>query len=195
MSKKILREGVRSVVREQDVREEAKMVAAIEPALPAPQAETGDEGKRRIEEIRARRKERGSVDVSELNQKLSVPEDQKDPRFTYRMVLDTGNRIHDLKAKDWDVAPGATASGDPRNVGVGTVIERMGNTRTVPKPERHVLMRKPKEFYEEDHARKAAKIKKDEEAIVRTGAVGGAEGLSGPGSYIPAGGMKIEHGR
>jgi hypothetical protein len=154
-----------------------------------------DEGARRIAEIRSRRQERGHVDVSELNQKLTVADDRKDPRFTYRWALDVGNRIHDLKAKDWDIAPGSTTAGDARDVGVGTVPERMGNTRTVPKPERHVLMRKPKEFYEEDSSRKAAKIKKDEESIMRTGDVRSPEGLSGPGSYIPAGGMKIEHGR
>ena len=144
--------------------------------------------------MRAERQARGTPKGPTLNQKLSIPEDKKDPRFTYRMVLDTGNRVHDLKAKDWEIAPGETAANDPRNMGVGTVIERMGNVRTVPKPERHILMRKPKEFYQEDKAREAAKIKADEDALCK-GDVKNPQGLSGPGSYIPSGGMKIEHGR
>ena len=163
--------------------------------LPAtPEAPRQDDAGKRIAEIRAKRAQRGAMDVSGMNQKLSIPEDKKDPRFTYRMVLDVGNRVHDLKAKDWDMAPGETAEGDARNMGTGTVIERMGNVRTVPKPERHVLMRKPKEFYEEDKAREQAKIKEHEKAIVR-GQARNAEGQSEPGMYIPEGGMKIEHGR
>jgi phage/plasmid primase-like uncharacterized protein len=55
-------------------------------------------------------------------------------------------------------------------------------------------MRKPREFYEEDKAREAAKLKEQEQAIVR-GQSRNAEGKSEPGMYIPEGGMKIEHGR
>lgn len=160
---------------------------------PSPEGEM-DEASKRIEEIRARRRERGNVDVSGFNQKLSVPEERKDPRFVYRWALDSANRMHDLRAKDWDVAPPETTAGDLRDMGTGTVIERMGNVKTVPKPERHVLVRKPREFYEEDKAREAAKLKEQEQAIVR-GQTRNAEGQSEPGMYIPAGGMKIEHGR
>lgn len=155
---------------------------------------TGDEASKRIEEIRARRKERGTMDVSGFNQKLSVDEAKKDPRFVYRWALDSANRMHDLRAKDWDPAPAETTAGDLRDMGTGTVIERMGNVKTTPKPERHVLMRKPREFYEEDKAREAAKLKEQEKAILR-GQVRNAEGKSEPGMYIPEGGMKIEHGR
>jgi hypothetical protein len=161
---------------------------------PEPPAGELDEASKRIEEIRARRRERGTVDVSGLNQKLSIPENRKDPRFTYRWVIDSANRVHDLRARDWDTAPADTTAGDMRDMGTGTVIERMGNVKTVPKPERHILMRKPREFYEEDKAREAAKLKEQEQAIVR-GQARNAEGKSEPGMYIPEGGMKIEHGR
>jgi hypothetical protein len=153
-----------------------------------------DEGSKRIEEIRARRRERGNVDVSGFTQKLSVPEERKDPRFVYRWALDSANRMHDLRAKDWDPAPAETTAGDLHDMGTGTVVERMGNVKTVPKPERHVLVRKPREFYEEDKAREAKKLKEQEKAIVG-GQVRNAEGQPEPGMYIPSGGMKIEHGR
>lgn len=154
-----------------------------------------DDASKRIAEIRARRAERGPTDINVSNQKLSVAEDRKDPRFTYRWALDTGSRVHDLKARDWDIAPASTTEGDLRDVGIGSVPERMGNTRTVTKPERHVLMRKPKEFYQEDKAREQAQIDSQEEVIRKTGDVKNPQGLSGPGSYIPTSGMKIEHGR
>lgn len=167
---------------------------APEPYL-TPEADPAiDPAAKRIEEIRARRRERGDVDVSGFSQKLSVPEDKKDPRFVYRWALDSANRMHDLRTKDWEPAPAETTAGDQRDMGTGTVIERMGNVKTVPKPERHVLLRKPREFYEEDKAREQAKIKEQEKAIVR-GQARNAEGQSEPGMYIPAGGMKIEHGR
>lgn len=170
---------------EPNIREEIEIAAAVYEE---------DEGGKRIAALRAERQARGAPKGQVLNQKLSVPEDKKDPRFVYRMVLDAGNRIHDLKAKDWDIAPGDTAPNDPRNMGMGSVVERMGNVRTVPKPEKHVLMRKPKEFYDEDKAREEAKIKADEDAL-RKGSIKDPQGLSGPGSYIPKSGMKIERGR
>jgi hypothetical protein len=70
----------------------------------------------------------------------------------------------------------------------------MGNVKTVPKPEPHILMRKPKEFYEEDKARDQTRIEEHEKAIVR-GQARDAAGQSEPGMYIPEGGMKIERGR
>lgn len=172
----------------------AKPKAPEQPYVTPESDASVDPGAKRIEEIRARRRERGNVDVSGFSQKLGVAEERKDPRFVYRWVLDSANRMHDLKAKDWEPAPPETTAGDLRDMGVGTVIERMGNVKTVPKPEKHVLVRKPKEFYEEDKAREQAKIKEHEKAIVR-GQTRNAEGRSEPGMYIPAGGMKIEHGR
>lgn len=189
-----------TVPGEPETRSLQKPAPKAKPPAPAayvtPESPTGelDEASKRIEEIRARRRERGNVDVSGFNQKLSVPEERKDPRFEYRWALDSANRMHDLRAKDWDIAPPETTAGDLRDMGTGTVIERMGNVKTVAKPEKHILMRKPREFYREDKAREAAKLKEQEQAIVR-GQARNAEGQSEPGMYVPAGGMKIEHGR
>jgi hypothetical protein len=159
----------------------------------AEEAVSIDEGAKRIDEIRARRAERGPP-TAHMRQRLSIEESKKDPRFEYRWALDSGNRVHDLKAKDWDIAPGETTEGDARDIGVGSVPERIGNAKTVVKPERHILMRKPKEFYIEDKTREMARLKEQEEAL-RKGDVKNPQGLSGPGAYIPAGGMKIEQGR
>lgn len=160
-------------------------------------AEEADEGGKRIAELRRLRAERRSTNTSDMTLKLSIPEEQKDPRFEYRWAVDTagtGTRIHQLRTKDWEVVPARDADQDPRNVGIGTTVERFANTRTVQKPDKHILMRKPKEFYAEDKGREQAKIKADED-MLRKGDVKNPQGLSGPAAYIPASGMKIEHGR
>jgi hypothetical protein len=156
-----------------------------------------DEGSKRIAELRKQRAERRSSNSADMTLKLSIPEEEKDPRFEYRWAVDTagtGTRIHQLRTKDWEIVPSRAADQDPRNVGMGTTQERFANTRTVQKPDKHILMRKPKEFYAEDKAREQAKIKADEDAL-RKGDVKNPQGLSGPGAYVPAGGMKIEQGR
>ena len=73
-------------------------------------------------------------------------------------------------------------------------IERISDERTTTKPQKTFLMRKPREFYEEDKGKEQARIKAHEQAIQR-GEVRNAEGQSEPGMYVPAGGMKIDHGR
>lgn len=179
-------------------RREANAPAATDEATALPaRVEEEDDGGKRIEELRAKRRQRGAVNAAEANLKLSIPEEEKDPRFEYRWAVDTagtGTRIHQLRSKDWEVVPARDADKDPRNIGLGTTVERFANTKTVQKPDKHILMRKPKEFYAEDKGREQAKIKADEDAL-RKGDVKNPQGLSGPGSYIPAGGMKIEQGR
>ena len=181
-------------------KSKAASAPAIEPvvapaAMPAaPAVDDGDPVARRIEELRARRKERASVDVSGLNQKLSVPEAMKDPRFTYRWVKDVNTRHYEMKRKDWEYVEDANIAQDERNSGIGTRIERVGDERTTPKPVKTFLMRKPKEFYEEDKAIQQKSLKAQEQAIVR-GEARNEQGQSEPGMYVPAGGMKIESGR
>lgn len=149
---------------------------------------------KRIEEMRALRKERKPTDIGGYNQKLSVPANLKDPRLEYRWVNDKSARHYEMKQKGWDYATNDILAKDERNSGTGTRIERISDERTTQKPEKTFLMVKPKEFYDEDKAAEAAKIKANESAIQR-GEVRNEQGGSEPGTYIPAGGMKIEHGR
>ena len=160
--------------------------------MPYRTPEGDDPGARRIEEIRARRRERGSVDVSGLRQRLSVPESYKDPRFVYRWVLDTSTRHHEMISRDWDYVDSEDIARDERNSGTGTRIERIGNERGLPKPEKVFLMRKPREFYEEDKAKEAEQIRMNEEGI-RRGETRNEAGHVEPGIYTPSSGMKIDH--
>jgi len=166
-------------------------------SAPVTAAETNvdDPVGRRIEEERAKRKQRGKLDNSTLNFKLSVPNELKDPRLTYRWVNDSAMRHHMMKQKGWDYADNAEIASDGRNSGVGTRIERIANERTTPTVEKAFLMCKPKEFYEEDKAIEQEQIKKNETQAKRAENVRNSEGQPAAGMYVPAGGMKIEHGQ
>ena len=59
-----------------------------------------------------------------------------------------------------------------------------------------VLLKKPREYYEEDEAEKQ-KMVDDREAPIKRGEVkspDGQPGLTGEHSYVPSGGIKISHG-
>jgi hypothetical protein len=149
--------------------------------------------KDRIEEIRARRKARGSVDVSGFKQRLAVPEDLKDPDWEYRWVVDKEMRVHQLRQDDWEVVQNSDLAQAGANDSVGTSVERLANEQGKSGVERTILMRKPKEFYNEDKAALQKKIDKDEQEMMR-GAQTASEGLTGPEAYVPAG-NSIKHGR
>jgi hypothetical protein len=172
-----------------------KAKPAPEPAYSTPEVE--DPIGKRIEEMRAQRKSRNSQDVSGFTQKLSVPENLKDPRLVYRWVNDTSTRHHEMQQKGWAYAESMDIAKDARNSGTGSRIERIANERTTRgTPQKTFLMVKPREFYEEDKASEAAKIKAHEKSMngkageqrIAQREGGGVE----PGMYIPSGGMTIE---
>jgi hypothetical protein len=166
---------------------------------PQVEAPNDDPIGKRIEEMRAFRKQRNTQDVSGFTQRLSVPENLKDKRLVYRWVNDTSTRLHDMAQKGWIHAESMDIAQDARNSGTGTRIERIANERTARgTPQKTFLMVKPREFYEEDKAAEVAKIKAHEQAINgRAGDqrnVRNEQGAAESGMYIPAGGMTIKHG-
>lgn len=168
-----------------------------EPSQPYVTPEADDPIGKRIEEMRALRKQRNSQDVSGFSQKLSVPEDMKDKRLMYRWVNDTSTRHHEMQQKGWIYADSDVIAKDARNSGAGTRIERIANERTTRgTPQKTFLMVKPREFYEEDKAAEQANIKAHEQAINgKAGDQRSAQREGGgvePGMYIPSGGMTIE---
>lgn len=92
----------------------------------------------------------------------------KDSNYEYRFVNDVKNRVAIFKQNGWEVAPAAdTQIGDarvenPTSIGsaaavpVGLVGENAGTA---------VLMRIPKEWYEEDQAAKAKAIEASEQSM------------------------------
>lgn len=138
----------------------------------------------RQEQVQQRRRRRESLG-SDRNMKLSVPEDFKDPNYEYRWVNDRPGRVQQLHREDWDVVEGASQL-DSNSI--GTTVKRVSDRFT---GENTVLMRKPKEFHEEDKLRKKQALDKVDEAL-RVGAPPSPEGLAGPQSYVPGGRNKID---
>lgn len=146
----------------------------------------------RIEQIRARRKSRGEL-TDDGRLRLSVPSERKDPAWEYRWVSDREMRIKQMLSQDWEFAPAETTGGDERDTGIGERVERIVNDRTVTKAEKGFLMRKPKEFFEEDRKRRI----KDGEAVeqgMRRGALNNDQAQVENG-YIPRSGMRIDTGK
>lgn len=153
-------------------RPPASIVEAAEPSRPSRQDET-----------RKRRRNRDLLGP-ERNLKLYVPPDQKDPNFEYRWVNDRPGRVRQMtQYDDWDVVSGI----DPSSSAEGTVTTRIVDSGA---GEKGVLLRKPKEYYDEDRAEaeKALKARDDE---LRQGASTSPEGLSGPQAYVPGGRNQI----
>lgn len=141
----------------------------------------------RTEQTQRRRRRRESIGV-DRNLKLHVPDEFKDRNFEYRWVNDRPGRVQQLHGEDWDVVE--TASGDVESAALGTQLSRVADKFS---GERTVLMRKPKEFFEEDRKEKEKVLDRVEEAL-RSGAAPSPQGLSGPEAYVP-GGRNIIGGR
>lgn len=133
----------------------------------------------RQEQVQQRRRRRESLGA-DRNLKLHVPEDFKDADFEYRWVNDRPGRVQQLHGEDWDVVDGASQL-DSNSI--GTTVKRVADRFN---GENTVLMRKPKQFYEEDRKQKEAALDKVDESL-RRGAPPSPEGLAGPNSYVPGG--------
>lgn len=145
----------------------------------------------RQQETQIRRRRRESLG-DDRNLKLHIPEELKDKNFTYRFVNDRPGRVRQLTVQDdWDVVDAAKLGADPepeKNTAEGTVVNRVGDKVT---GERMVLLRKPKDFFEEDKKAKQAKLDELDKAM-RVGPAPNAEGI-GPAdhAYVPGGRNKI----
>lgn len=143
----------------------------------------------RIEEIRKRRQERGTLS-NDPRLKLSVPQDRLDPNWEYRWVLDREMRVGSLRDQDWELVDMDRTGHDDRDTSMGNRVERIANDRTVSKPEKVFLMRKPREFFNEDKARRIDRLRDQEKQMSH----GKVEGGLADHAYIPSGGMSIKTG-
>ena len=145
------------------------------PAAKAPTAEIapeqpGDDGySKRIEQIRAKRRERGTQNVA--GYKLRVDTSKLDPRFEHRWVNEENCQLRQAEATfggDWEFLPNTDGIlDDGRNVEQGAKIVRVCDRGT---GKRTVLMRKPKELYQDDQRIKNEKISATEGQMKRQGA-------------------------
>lgn len=143
--------------------------AVAKPAA-SPIVEAEDDGySKRIEQIRAQRRARGTENTA--GYKLKLDTSKLDPRFEYRWVNEENVQIRQAEATfggDWEFLPNKDGSfDDGRNVEQGAKIARIcdrGNGK------RTILMRKPKELYEDDQKVKSERVKNLQSQMQKRGA-------------------------
>lgn len=115
---------------------------------------TNTERASRADEVRQERRRKPGSTVH-YGQKLSIEEKELDRRtYEYRWVNDAGNRVKNLEAQDWDIAPLGDASVESRHVGTDS-----GH------PTNAVLMRKRKDWYDKDQQDKRRPLDEMDQAI------------------------------
>jgi hypothetical protein len=144
-----------------------------------------DDNKRpaRQEEVKERRRRREALGA-DRNLKLHVPANLKDDKFVYRWVNDRPGRIQQFTvADDYDVVSSEAVESNS----LGTTNSRVVSQSS---GESAVLLRKPKEFYEDDQKQKQAVLDAQEKAM-KAAAPASSEGLNGPHAYVPGGSNRI----
>lgn len=83
----------------------------------------------------------------------------KDPNFEYRFVNDTGDRVQMFKEAGWEPVPAADVKVGDRRVdqasSEGTIAQASVSRNS---HEKAIVMRIPKEWYEEDQRAKLARV-------------------------------------
>ena len=139
----------------------------------------------RATEVRAeRRRKPGSVAHSGL--KLHVDQEHQDSQYTYRWVNDVPGRIQQFESQDWDKVSNE-AIAQAGGVGGGTIPTRyVGSVGAG--PTNAVLMRKRKDWHEEDRKAHFARIDEMDKTI-RNGTEQKDTDLAG--AYTPNGSNSI----
>ena len=160
------------------------MTETTEKQAPKPE----DDGySKRIEALRAKRRERGTAYTAAKN--LSVDTSKLDPRFEYRWVNEQNMAHRQAEATflgDWELVPNKKGEmDDGRNVeqkaSIARIVERGIGKRAY-------LMRKPKELYADDQQSKLEPIAKQESEMRRNGVAPGLKTEGGEDSsqiYTP----------
>lgn len=142
----------------------------------------------RADEIRTERR-RKPGNVLQTGKKLAVNEAALDrDNFEYRFFNDTPGRIQAAYDNDWDTVTDPTVKPDAD--GAGTVIEKVVGTDGS-KPTKGVLMKKRRDWYQQDQKEKRAHLDKIEESIRRGAAHRNEADLAGAVSYTPEGGNTL----
>lgn len=144
----------------------------------------------RVAEERQRRRRREDLGMSR-HTKLAVDTSKFDPKYTYRIINDDPGRIHALTVQDdWDIVTnGQMGERSDKEKGAGSNVEFIVDGRG----KKAVLVRKLKEYYEEDKAKEQARIN-DAMKEIKRGKHQGPEALQGPHAYVPQGGISINDG-
>lgn len=129
----------------------------------------------RADEIRAQRRERGNISGRRV--RLSVREDKLDRNlWEYRFVNDEGNRVHTFQEDGWELVPDRDGEIKKDGTGMGAEVAQLVGTQKTGAALRAVLMRIPKEIYQDDQLAKQRAIDETEVSL-KSGAVPGADSV------------------
>ena len=127
----------------------------------------------RKEEVKEERRRRGPGGL-ERHLRLNVNKDKLDPAYEYRWINDALGRLHAKTTQDdWD----RVEDESPRTVGIGPDGKAM----------QAYLCRKRKDYYQSDKAEEQAKLKEQEDAVLKHKAAAGQDALNpgDPSAYVP----------
>ncbi len=149
----------------------------------------------RATEVQTARRRREGMGA-ERNMKLHVPESAKDPNFVYRWVNDRQGRVRQLtKQDDYEVVSSTELTGGDAETltgtSEGTVMKRTGDSRI---GESVVLLKKPRNYYENDKAEEQKAIDA-RDAVLRKGPVSAPDGLTSKDNAYTPGGHNIIGGK
>lgn len=139
-------------------------------------------------EEKQRRRRRSDMSMGRLS-RLALPEDAKDPNYYYRWIDAAPGRVRQLTVEDdYDIVNqsdiGERTEQDKSD---GSSVERSAERSS---DARMILVRKPKELYDEDYAAQQRRL--DElDNIIKQGGSQSPDGLHGANAYVPEGGINI----
>lgn len=154
---------------------------------PAPKAAAKPKAKRARptakEASKGRRRRRVDSDPA-MEGPLAVVREHFDPAYEYRWANNTPERIAKLtKQDDWDLVENTEKNFS--STGEDNYVRRPSGANGM------VLVRKPKEYYDEDQARKIAKAR-GTDRLLRAGKAGNELGADG---YVPNSGISMGEAR
>lgn len=146
----------------------------------------------RAEEIKTERRRRNTDALGGKRRRLGLTAELDRKNFEYRWANDDGTRIHDLTVNDdWEIVQERkTLKADGTGVGTETAVPvGMGEHG---RPVRAVLLRKRKDWYDDDMKQAQRRIDEQEAAIKAGNRPDG--GSADDKTYVPKGGIVFENG-
>lgn len=129
----------------------------------------------RSENIKQERRRRQSDNLAGKRRKLAHGELDRE-NFAYRWVNDEGSRLHDMTVRDdWEVVHDRSGTLKVDGTGTGTEVSAYVGMGEQGRPVRAVLLRKRKDWYQDDMMAEQRRID-DTESAMRMGAAPGADG-------------------
>ena len=142
-----------------------------------PQVETVSSSRKRMTAAQRMAQGRRSRTSNIDDGPLAVDTDKLDPDFHYYFVEDRPGRVMKMQSRDYDLVD--NSGGEHDSIESGSNLARPSGKHNM------LLMRKPKQWFEEDKTRKVERSK----AVTKQLKKGGVDKVEN--AYIPEGGISI----